>query len=79
VDERKLPMEQSMEMKSDGERSDHRLSQIAVENCSGIVFFLQKQKWTITIYISLIQGGMRIESANISRHWRCDGRSTCVL
>ncbi|MEO2214686.1 hypothetical protein ABGV40_27840 [Paenibacillus amylolyticus] len=30
VDERKLPMERSMEMKSDGEQSDHGLSRIAV-------------------------------------------------
>ncbi|MDQ0657938.1 phosphoribosyl 1,2-cyclic phosphate phosphodiesterase [Paenibacillus sp. W2I17] len=45
-----------MELKSEGEVSDHRLSRIAVDNCSGMVFFLQKQRWTITIYISLIQG-----------------------
>lgn len=32
-----------MEMKSDGERSDDRLSRIAVENCSGMVFFAKTE------------------------------------
>lgn len=45
---------------------------------AGWSFFAKTEVDDYNLHI-INSGGMRIESANISGHWRCDGRSTCVL
>lgn len=45
---------ESKPIQSDASTSDNRLSRITVNSCGGRVFFLQKQMWGITIYMSVL-------------------------